>query len=468
MKKLSFTLIALTIYFMANAQSTLISPDTQQGGIYSKRATFLNPFVALPTYVLPESGIGTRLMWIPERSAFRAGTSLGTEWDNAQIGGFSFASGVNLLANGLASTAFGFQNKASAPQSFVAGFNNEVLAAQAFSFGLNNDSQGVGSGTFGNNNSTQAGSGASMAIGQNNSVKNGVSIAIGVNNASSASNSFTFGIDNSSSGQKSVAIGNGTSAGGFSSVALGTSVKTIGDNSLALGFFTQAEGVVSTAAGSGSVVRGNYGFTLGRALISNIKDCFVVGSFNDSVSVNPNSPGSDLSTDPIFMVGNGLNINGRSNAMTLFKNGRLGIGTTAPSQLLDVNGNARFRNVGTSSAAFALGITSAGTLTKVSLKTPSDFRLKTQIIPIANALAKTLSLQGYYFEYKNEPGRKHLGFIAQEVERIIPEVVLTDSETSLKSMNYQELVALLVEALKDQQSQITELKNRLENLDARK
>lgn len=465
MKKINLTILAFVFCYIAKAQSTLISPESQQGGIYSKRAMFLNPFETLPTYSLPDSGKGTRLMWIPERSAFRAGTAFDTEWNNAKIGGFSFASGVDLLANGLASVAFGYQNIASGHQSFVAGYNNQVLAQQSFSFGLNNKSKGAGSGTFGNNNTTETGSGASFAIGQNNSVKNGLSIAIGLNNAASASNSFVFGIDNSASGQKSIAIGNGSSAGSFSSVALGTSVKTLGQNALALGYFTQAEGVVSTAAGSGSVVRGNYGFTLGRALISNIKDCFVVGSFNDSVSTNPNSYNSDLVADPIFMVGNGTTSQGRTNALTLFKNGRLGIGTTAPSQLLDVNGSARFRSVGTSTASFGLGITSNGTLTKISLGTPSDFRLKTHIEPIHKALEKTLLLNGYYFEYKSELGRRRLGFIAQEVESVIPEAVMTDSETSLKSMNYPELVALLVEAIKTQQAQISALQGRIEQIE---
>ena len=52
-----------------------------------------------------------------------------------------------------------------------------------------------------------------------------------------------------------------------------------------------------------------------------------------------------------------------------------------------------------------------------------------------------------------------MGLIAQEVELIVPEVVNTDSETTIKSIEYQNLVGLLVEAIKEQQKQINELKN---------
>jgi hypothetical protein len=52
-----------------------------------------------------------------------------------------------------------------------------------------------------------------------------------------------------------------------------------------------------------------------------------------------------------------------------------------------------------------------------------------------------------------------MGLIAQEVELIVPEVVNTDSETTIKSIEYQNLVGLLVEAIKEQQKKINELKN---------
>ena len=61
-----------------------------------------------------------------------------------------------------------------------------------------------------------------------------------------------------------------------------------------------------------------------------------------------------------------------------------------------------------------------------------------------------------YNDFRIEPERKRIGLISQEVELIIPEVVRTDDETGLKSIEYQNLVGLLVEAIKDQQKQINE------------
>ena len=89
----------------------------------------------------------------------------------------------------------------------------------------------------------------------------------------------------------------------------------------------------------------------------------------------------------------------------------------------------------------------------------SDERIKSNIKTIENALDKTLLLRGVEFNLNIEPERKRIGLIAQEVELIIPEVVRTSEDDGLKSIEYQNLVGLLVEAIKEQQKQINELKN---------
>ena len=88
----------------------------------------------------------------------------------------------------------------------------------------------------------------------------------------------------------------------------------------------------------------------------------------------------------------------------------------------------------------------------------SDERIKTNIKTIENALDKTLLLRGVeYKDIRIEPERKRIGLIAQEVELIIPEVVRTGDD-GLKGIEYQNLVFLLIKAIKDQQKQINELK----------
>jgi hypothetical protein len=91
----------------------------------------------------------------------------------------------------------------------------------------------------------------------------------------------------------------------------------------------------------------------------------------------------------------------------------------------------------------------------------SDERIKSNIKTIENALDKTLLLRGVEFNLNIEPERKRIGLIAQEVELIVPEVVRTSEDDGLKSIEYQNLIGLLVESIKDQQKQINELKNRI-------
>ncbi|VVB83410.1 Chaperone of endosialidase [uncultured archaeon] len=88
----------------------------------------------------------------------------------------------------------------------------------------------------------------------------------------------------------------------------------------------------------------------------------------------------------------------------------------------------------------------------------SDKSLKTNIVPISNALEKLQQLNGVSFNWK-ATGRADDGLIAQDVEKDFPELVSTDS-AGLKSVEYGNLVGVLVEAIKEQQKQIDELKSR--------
>ena len=99
-------------------------------------------------------------------------------------------------------------------------------------------------------------------------------------------------------------------------------------------------------------------------------------------------------------------------------------------------------------------LTCAGTVTA-----NSDERLKKNIKTIDDALTKVRGLRGVEYDHKNT-GDHCLGLIAQEVEKIIPDVVYEDA-LGTKSVAYQNIVALLIEAVKDQQRQIDELKRQL-------
>jgi hypothetical protein len=132
------------------------------------------------------------------------------------------------------------------------------------------------------------------------------------------------------------------------------------------------------------------------------------------------------------------------NGLIIKENGFIGLGTIAPSVRLQVSGDIIANSI-------------AGS---------SDARFKTNVTPIINPLQKVLALRGVNFDWKTTefPARsfsenRSVGFIAQEVEKILPEVVQTENNAEgYKSVQYDKVVALLVEAIKEQQKQIDSLK----------
>lgn len=120
-------------------------------------------------------------------------------------------------------------------------------------------------------------------------------------------------------------------------------------------------------------------------------------------------------------------------------NKKVGIGTSAPSHTLHVEGEVAGRG---------------------NFKSLSDARCKQNINAISNGLDKIMSLQGVSFNWdendltgKSPPKEKQLGFIAQDVEKVIPEAVSKDLKGRM-SLAYSSIIPLLVEAVKSQQNEI--------------
>jgi hypothetical protein len=94
----------------------------------------------------------------------------------------------------------------------------------------------------------------------------------------------------------------------------------------------------------------------------------------------------------------------------------------------------------------------------------SDIRLKENIAPLENGIEKISSLKGIYFNNKGESvNNREVGVIAQDVEKVLPELVSTNKD-GYKSVDYTKLSAVLIEAVKEQQKQIEAMQAEIERL----
>jgi hypothetical protein len=98
--------------------------------------------------------------------------------------------------------------------------------------------------------------------------------------------------------------------------------------------------------------------------------------------------------------------------------------------------------------------------------TYSSRRWKTNIRPIEDALAKVSKLQGVYYDWKPEQGGKHdIGFVAEDVGKVVPELVSWEADgKNASGMDYARVNALLVEAIKQQQKQIEDQQRQIDEL----
>ena len=90
----------------------------------------------------------------------------------------------------------------------------------------------------------------------------------------------------------------------------------------------------------------------------------------------------------------------------------------------------------------------------------SDKRLKTDIKNIDNALSKVMKMQGVYYKRNDvDDAKEQVGVLAQDMEEVLPQVVLTaDDEMKTKSVDYGKICSVLIEAIKDLKQQVDELK----------
>jgi hypothetical protein len=127
---------------------------------------------------------------------------------------------------------------------------------------------------------------------------------------------------------------------------------------------------------------------------------------------------------------------------------------TASNIYVGANSNV---GIGTTSPSYKFHVEDGDIYTSGDVIAASDSNFKTDINKIENALEKVMTISGYTFKKLGDnDSRLHAGVLAQEVEKVLPEVVSQDP-SGKKAVSYGNMVALLIEAIKD-------LKNRIDNI----
>jgi len=477
MKKL-FTILALTISFSMNAQVS--TSGTTQNGNYSSAIGYYS--YAGPGAVSTAMGRSTDA----------------TGWASTAMGGYT-------LASGQASTAMGYYSIAADYGSLAIGQYNlsNATANDADNFSTSNVAFVIGNGVDASNKSdafkvmfngdatvsgdlsikgndiysssaaaiTLTGSNVSTlgdltVTGNDITFGNGETISNGVNGTISLT-STDVSVSNNLSIAGDLSVGGTTITSTASELNLLDGVTTIGDGILAsetensntgvrlstsnasnhgdigsnavdlsyqhstsstrgatgntataMGYGSTASGSYSTAMGEGSTASGSRSTAMGKTTIASDFASVVIGQYNSSGSSVTNSATVFNTANTAFVIGNGTASNAKSDAFKVMFNG-----DTTVSNDLTVSGDVVIS---------------------------SDARLKSNIVSLGSTLPKLLQIDGKSYEMK---GKQKIGVLAQEIKEVFPELVSEDDNEML-AVNYQGLVPILINALKEQQSEI--------------
>ena len=202
---------------------------------------------------------------------------------------------------------------------------------------------------------------------------------------------------------------------GTNSVAMGNNTTASGNNSTAMGYFTTASGNKTTSMGANTVAS-DYA-------------SLVIGQYNSSGSSVTNNATSFNTANTAFVIGNGADSSNKSDAFKVMFNG-----DTTVSNDLTVNGDVVIS---------------------------SDARLKSNIVSLGSTLPKLLQIDGKSYEIK---GKQKIGVLAQEIKEVFPELVSEDDNEML-AVNYQGLVPVLINALKEQDAKMKEQEKKINRLE---
>jgi hypothetical protein len=256
------------------------------------------------------------------------------------------------------------------------------------------------------------------------------SSAIGSYTLASATGAFASGKDTEATGEYSQALGYRAKAYGDKSFAIGDLTTANGINSTAMGYWTEANGDYSTSTGEFSDANGKTSTAMGYGSYASDAYSLVIGHNNLSGSTVTGSATVFNSANTAFVIGNGSWPWDRSDAFKVMSNG-----DTTVSNDLTVGGD---------------------------IVVSSDARLKANIVSLGSTLAKLLLIDGKSYTMKKD-GKQKIGVLAQDIQKVFPELVSTDDKDML-AVNYQGLVPVLINALKEQEGKICKQQSEIDEL----
>ena len=444
-------------------------------------------------------------------------------WDYDSVGYYSFAAGQNSRAKGFGSFAFGSFGWADGSGS-VAFFGN-ARGNNSFTFGGSSKGRGsitfegvadeeggiamygytggrygvsIGGGTTGLGASSSREDYA-IAIGWNSDARGQASIALGPSDAYGY-NSFSTGWVTEARGNYSSTFGYQTNSYSYASMALGRFNVISGDSaSWRSGdpIFMIGDGTSNSNRSNSFMIQKNGQTAIGyNDPISMLHVSTALGSLNNGGALDPThaalligteTSGIAFDANQVESIGDELylNFNSTENIRVGEGGGNLGIGIN-PTTRLDIKqqtdtdeGGMRLRSAAsnnnfwdqyyagnTQDLTFAFNGSNRASIDAATgaYAQLSDRRLKKNIQPLPRTLEKLMQLQPVSYQYRDqsEDSEKSLGFIAQEVEALFPQLVHQQGE--YKALNYSEFSVVAIKAIQEQQAYLHLLQQQIETL----
>jgi hypothetical protein len=424
--------------------------------------------------------------------------------DTIATGNRSFVGGYGSRTRGALSLAFGHQCLTNADYSLTFGFqcSTGLSATYGCSIGYNNTVLGIAGHAEGYDTEVLRLAGHS---------EGSYTVAEGINShaagfRSNAKQDYTYAwtdgnlgtitqnISTTRAGQYMVSA----SGGMFIPGKVGINTDSL-SNELTVNGSISAKTLTVTSLSADSVFITSLGNTLSINLSSYSLSAGILNVFESLVvDVSSNNTAAKIIQRG---SGNALIVEDQtapSSSPFVVTNNKVGMGTTSPTERLTVSGNISatkyygdgsnltsvsavaftvLNDTSTNANCYPLFVTaisgspvntsntkliynpSTGTLGAMTFITLSDVTLKDNIIPLQNSIDLLDQITPVSFTWKDN-GKKSYGFIAQEIEKVLPDIVDTNPDNGIKSVSYDQLIPILFNIIKELKEEINELKKK--------